>query len=332
MHFRDHPPATPKLPSPNLPDTNLPSLARNVKSFARKASCFASNPQTLEKGVTTSPLATPQFGQDPAPFRLRKTPISGSVFVVQLVTIATESKASGNSLGLQFFLIDFENVQPTDIGSLVPGSCKIMTFLGQNQSKVPVALSRILQPFGADVEYLQISGSGPNAVDFHIAFYIGRLAASHPDARFTIVSRDTGFDPLVKHLASLKIVCNRTASIGGSVKLPSPKVTSVAKGTAVKSAVAAKPKLAKNVVVTIEPGTTAGAVKSKPAAAHVTEVVKRLKGLKAAKPATLKTLQSSLKSWFKPALKPDEVVSVIAALKDSKKISVNGTKVIYALG
>lgn len=83
-------------------------------------------------------------------------------------------------------------------------------FLGQNQSKVPVALSRILQPFGTDVEYLQISGSGPNAVDFYIAFYIGRLAASHPDAKFTIVSKDTGFDPLVKHLTSLKIACNRS--------------------------------------------------------------------------------------------------------------------------
>jgi hypothetical protein len=235
-------------------------------------------------------------------------------------------------LGLQFFLIDFENVQPTSIGSLPPDGCKLMLFLGQNQSKVPVALSRALQPFGTDVEYLQISGNGPNAVDFHIAFYIGRLAASHPDAKFTIVSKDTGFDPLVKHLASLKITCHRAASIGGSVKLPGPKTEPVAKATAAKAAVAVKPKLAKNVVVTIEPRTIAGAVTSKPADAHVAEVVKRLKGLKSARPATLKTLQSSLKSWFKPALKPDEVASVIADLQDSKKIRVNGTKVVYALG
>lgn len=235
-------------------------------------------------------------------------------------------------MGLQFFLIDFENVQPTSIGSLPPDGCKLMLFLGQNQSKVPVALSRALQPFGTDVEYLQISGNGPSAVDFHIAFYIGRLAASHPDARFTIVSKDTGFDPLVKHLASLKIACNRAASIGGSVKLPSPKTEPVTKGTAAKAAAAAKPKPAKNVVVTIMPGATGGAVKSKPPTAHVVEVVKRLKGLKSAKPATLKTLQSSLKSWFKPALKPDEVASVIADLQDSKKIRVNGTKVVYALG
>ncbi|HWU76620.1 MAG TPA: PIN domain-containing protein [Rhodanobacter sp.] len=233
-------------------------------------------------------------------------------------------------MGLHFFLIDFENVQPTGIGSLVPGSCKIMIFLGQNQSKVPVALSRVLQPLGADVEYLQISGSGSNAVDFHIAFYIGRLAMSHPDARFTIVSKDTGFDPLIKHLTSLKIACNRAASLGGAAKPPSPKPTPVIKP------VTAKPKPAKKLVVTILSEANGGAIKKKPAstpdAARVAEVIVRLKGLKAAKPATLKTLRSSLKSWFKPALKPDEVGSVIAALQASKKISVNGTKVVYTLG
>ncbi len=239
-------------------------------------------------------------------------------------------------MGLQFFLIDFENVQPSGIGSLIPGSCRIMIFLGQNQSKVTVALSRVLQPFGTDVEYLQISGSGPNAVDFHVAFYIGRLAASHPAAKFTIVSKDTGFDPLVRHLASLKIACNRVASIGGFAKLPGTKAHPVIKRVTANAAGVAKPEPAKNLVVTILPGATGKAIKSKPAAkpviGRVAEVIERLEGLKAAKPAKLKTLQSSLKSWFKPALKPDEVGSVVAALQDAKKIRVDGSKVVYTLG
>ncbi|WP_139224857.1 PIN domain-containing protein [Dokdonella immobilis] len=117
--------------------------------------------------------------------------VNYSVIISPLVTLAEASGASGNGLGLQFFLIDFENVQPTSIGSLVPGHCRVMVFLGQNQTKVPVALLQELQPLGSDVEYVQISGSGSNAVDFHIAFYIGKLAVSHPDARFTIVSKDT---------------------------------------------------------------------------------------------------------------------------------------------
>lgn len=265
-----------------------------------------------------------------------RTQSNRSASVVQLVTLDQAFQALGNSLGLQFFLIDFENVQPTGIGSLVPGSCRIMIFLGQNQSKVPVALSQALQPFGTDVEYLQISGNGPNAVDFHVAFYIGRLAMSHPDARFTIVSKDTGFDPLVRHLAGLKIACNRAASISGSAKLPIPKVAPVIKRATAKATGTAKPKPAKNVVVTILPGAIETAIKSKPVATsktvRVAEVIERLKGLKAAKPAKLKTLKSSLKSWFKPALKPDEIGSVVAALQDAKKIRVDGTKVVYTLG
>src|SRR5690606_19399178 len=52
----------------------------------------------------------------------------------------------GAWMGLEIFLIDFENVQPTGVGRLVPGTCRIMLFLGQNQNKVPVELTRALQP------------------------------------------------------------------------------------------------------------------------------------------------------------------------------------------
>lgn len=197
---------------------------------------------------------------------------------------------------------------------------------------MPVALLQDLQPLGSDVEYVQISGSGSNAVDFHIAFYIGKLAVSHPDARFTIVSKDTGFDPLIKHLVSLKIACKRAASMSGPVESSNPN----AMKSVTKVAPTSKPKATKSVTVTIPPDANEGAIATKPLdsndAARVTEVIKRLKGLKAARPATLKTLQSSLKSWFKPALKPNEIASVVAALQASKKISVSGTKVVYTLG
>lgn len=64
---------------------------------------------------------------------------------------------------LEILLIDFENVQPTRIGRLTPGNCKIWLFLGKTQNRAPVELVRALQPFGADVNYLTISGSGPDA-------------------------------------------------------------------------------------------------------------------------------------------------------------------------
>ena len=138
-------------------------------------------------------------------------------------------------MGLEIFLIDFENVQPSGVGRLVPGTCRIMLFLGQNQNKVPVELTRALQPFGADVEYLNISGNGPNAVDFHIAFYIGHLAQKHPGAKFAIVSGDTGFDPLVRHLSgTLQIGCRRIKALpahaANKVVAAAPPVAATAAG------------------------------------------------------------------------------------------------------
>ncbi|HVJ10204.1 MAG TPA: PIN domain-containing protein, partial [Burkholderiales bacterium] len=97
-----------------------------------------------------------------------------------------------------FVLIDFENVQPKDVASLNGGRYKIKVFLGAQQAKVPLAMARALQALGQGAEYIQINGNGHNAVDFHIAYYIGRLAATAPHSQFYVISQDTGFDPLLK--------------------------------------------------------------------------------------------------------------------------------------
>ncbi len=120
-------------------------------------------------------------------------------------------------------LIDFENVQPNDLAQLRGRSFKTKVFCGANQSKIPFDLAAQLQPLGPDAEYIRIQGSGHNALDFHIAYYIGRLAAELPGAAFHIVSKDTGFDPLIKHLKTQNINCHRVpslSSIPGLVSRP----------------------------------------------------------------------------------------------------------------
>jgi len=239
-------------------------------------------------------------------------------------------------LGIQYFLLDFENVQPASLGSLKPGQCRIKVFLGQNQSRLPLELSRALQPFGQDVEFIQISGSGPNAVDFHIAFYIGKLSGSDADASYTIVSKDTGFDPLIRHLKVSGIACRRVATIGSATKAVAAKLVSDPKPVvAAKTAAVPKPKPAKSVVVTFLPEVNGPIAQPESAAApnaRVTEVIQRLKGLKAARPAKLKTLQSSVRSWFKPPLSAKELAAVIQDLTEARKIKVEGAKVTYSLG
>jgi hypothetical protein len=43
-----------------------------------------------------------------------------------------------------FVLIDYENVQPSELGVLRGGPFKVKLFLGANQSKIPVALAAAL--------------------------------------------------------------------------------------------------------------------------------------------------------------------------------------------
>lgn len=221
-----------------------------------------------------------------------------------------------------YVLIDFENVQPANVGELSPTEHHIKVFAGEHQNKVEFGLVQALQPFGSHAEYIRIVGNGKDALDFHIAFYVGRLSAEHPSASFTIVSRDTGFDPLVKHLVSLGIACRRTSAIAGS---PQTKSTTEAP-TVAKAAKKAVPK---------PPKKQAPKVSAKPPTAvskeRLDEVLQRLQGLKAARPGTVKTLKSSLKAWFKPALAEADVDALMGDLAKLGKIKVTGTKVAYSL-
>lgn len=111
-----------------------------------------------------------------------------------------------------YLLIDYENVQPA-VKTIAKwpkdGTVKILIFLGQAQAKVP---DKIKQAVGKNAEFIQIDGQGKNALDFHVAFYLGQLAEKHPAANFGVISKDTGFDPLIKHLTARKISCQRFSS------------------------------------------------------------------------------------------------------------------------
>lgn len=223
-------------------------------------------------------------------------------------------------MALPYVLIDFENVQPKVLDQLRPGAFRVKVFLGQHQSKLTLELVQKLQSFGSDAEYIQIQGSGPDAVDFHIAFYIGLLSAQEPSASFTIVSKDKGFDPLVRHLAARGTRCQRL------VELPQLAATKAPKPAATAAAAPARPKPAK---ASVKPQPVARSPAST-TRARVKEVLERLG--KSTKPKTLATLRSSIKAWFTPALDDHQVDSVLQSLQASRKVLVTGSAVTYSLG
>jgi hypothetical protein len=159
-------------------------------------------------------------------------------------------------LKTDFVLVDFENVQPKDLASLNGGAYKIKVFLGAQQAKIPLSLARALQALGPHAEYIQINGNGNNAVDFHIAYYIGRLAATASDAQFHVISKDTGFDPLLKHLREQGISCQRSTSLAAvalvrrSGALNGDRVNAVVENLAKRKS--ARPRTAKALRTTIQ--------------------------------------------------------------------------------
>lgn len=193
-----------------------------------------------------------------------------------------------------YVLVDYENVQPEAISALDKEHFKVIVFVGATQSKVAYEVAIAMQKLGDRAEYIKISGNGPNALDFHIAFYIGRISSIEPDAYFHIVSKDTGFDPLIAHLKSLKIPVHRSKDVN---EIPIVKVST-----------------------------------SKTIDEKILVVIEYLKSRGSAVPKTVKTLTSTIQSVFQKNILESEQESIITALQEHGAIAVVGAKVSYNLG
>ena len=110
-------------------------------------------------------------------------------------------------------LIDFENVQKIDLEYLERKDCKVSIFIGSSQNKLPFDLVRSAQKLGTKVEWIKIDGTGSNALDFHIAYYLGTQVSKNPGNEFLILSKDKGFDPLVRYVVKQKVICKRITNV-----------------------------------------------------------------------------------------------------------------------
>lgn len=194
-----------------------------------------------------------------------------------------------------YILVDYENVQPKDIGLLQDGPFKVKVFLGPTQAKIPVSLAASMQALGTNAEYIQLETAGSNALDFHIAYYIGVLATEDPTGFFHIISKDTGFDPLIKHLKARRILAQRSLSIA---EIPYFKATVAVDGN-------------KNAWVD----------------AAVADLVRR----KASKPSTQKTLLSTLDALFRKELSPQQLSELLDDLRVRGLVRLNGARITYSL-
>ena len=121
-----------------------------------------------------------------------------------------------------YVLIDFENVQPVNVEMLRGKNFKPIVFVGANQKSIPCEFAMAMQDLGENASYQKIPGTGSNALDFHIAFYLGELATREPGAHFHVISKDKSYDPLIAHLRARKICVRREADLSA---IPSLRIS-----------------------------------------------------------------------------------------------------------
>ncbi|MEL4177789.1 PIN domain-containing protein [Roseateles sp. PN1] len=112
----------------------------------------------------------------------------------------------------KLLLIDLENKQKVDLSPL-DESFKAIIFVGANQNPPKAARKPETAHRFSRVDFLKISGAGKNALDFHIAFELGRTFETAPQTECFVLSSDKGFDPLLSHLNSNGMTCRRIESI-----------------------------------------------------------------------------------------------------------------------
>jgi hypothetical protein len=192
----------------------------------------------------------------------------------------------------QVILVDFENVQPDLLPALNLEGTRVLVFIGPHQTKLPFAIVQAVQMLGERAQYVQVSKQGDDALDMHIAFYMGQLAAELKDAYFHVIAKDRDYDPLIAHLKHRKI---------GAAKWPS---------------LASIPVLRRAGANTLSE--------------QVAAVQDWLLERKANRPKTLKTLTNSLKtSAFAGRLADEAIEALLQALVAERLIAIQGQKIEY---
>ena len=223
-------------------------------------------------------------------------------------------------MSTKYVLVDYENVQP-DLSTLAGTGYKVKVFFGakQQEARVPFKLVDAMIALGNNVEAVKILRSGSNAVDMHIAYYVGRLMEKEPNASIHIISGDTDFDPLVEYLKTKGVNCKRAKTVADLAKHAEPARSPAQHKSRPAPAPAKQSRAAPAAPKRHDP--------------RLDTVIKQLHSL-SGKPATRKKLSQTVANYFRQHREPladTAVEHLIDELIRLKYVTQNGTRVTYHL-
>ncbi len=192
----------------------------------------------------------------------------------------------------QIILVDFENVQPDLLPALAIENVQVHVFVGPHQTRLVTNVVVAMQELGSRAKYVRVAKQGPDALDMHLAFYLGELSQQFPDAFFHVVAKDRDYDSLLAHLKGRGIY--------------SAKAPNLAAIPLFKRALAVKP------------------------SDQISAAADWLKERVGNRPSTQKTLKNSLKKVsFADRLDEMQIDEVFEGLVEQGFISVDKQKVLY---
>jgi hypothetical protein len=135
----------------------------------------------------------------------------------------TSNGNADSKLPVNYVFVDYENVHEVDHTLIGSKTVHLTLLVGARQSRLDAALVEKVLEHAASVQLVRLNSCGKNAVDFALAYYLGKAAQADPTAYFHIISKDSGFDPLIEHLGGRRIRVRRHEDYAALTFLKAPE-------------------------------------------------------------------------------------------------------------
>ncbi|MEN9657419.1 MAG: hypothetical protein RL571_884 [Pseudomonadota bacterium] len=236
------------------------------------------------------------------------------------------------------YFVDFENLQHLDYTNINAEHDQVVIFTGANQTKISLDIVCQIQPLGQAIKWIKMEGAGRNALDFHIAFYLGYFIALEKQLNkktsIYVISKDCDYDQLIRHIQSSGYECERRQTFSGAkdVCYSKPVGNIIEQASKPINATASELTPPKD---TLEKTLSPQLVKEKTLVELnyteiYTDLIEKLKKIdKLKRPRTQDTLSNLITSNYKNKKKDLNSSKVFNLLIANKKIKVTNKRISY---
>ncbi len=101
------------------------------------------------------------------------------------------------------YLVDYENVHADGLKGVneLKESERVIIFYSENADTMTFSLHKSLNESSADINFIKIEAGTKNALDFQLVSYLGYMIAQNSKDIFYIVTKDNGYQAVVKFWA-----------------------------------------------------------------------------------------------------------------------------------